>query len=419
MFLEGGIVETESLIGISLAIAGNILISFALNIQKLAHNQLSHETYEKRTACFYSSSNSTSSFDSTKDILNCDNHHHHHKLSDETEYLQSKTWWLGIILLILGEMGNFLAYGFAPASTIATLGITTLVSNAILAPCLLNEQFRTRDFFGVLFAVCGAAAVVWSSKSHDIKLSPELVVAYLTQMRSFLFYIITISLIIFLSLISPQYGASNIFIDLGIVALYGAYTVLSTKSLSSLVNLTLYNLFTYPISYILIIVLIFTAIMQIKYLNKALQRFDGVAVIPTQFVLFTISAIIGSAVIYHDFDNDDIGNLIKFTIGCTIEFFGVFLITTNRRKENQHLSSPNLQSTSIIIHSPPPSIHITDPLNNNNNNNNNNNIPSVTTPLLNPHYDDVEHQSIHSGRRSSIIGGISLHSHLTTQEGDN
>jgi hypothetical protein len=51
--------------------------------------------------------------------------------------------------------------------------------------------------------------------------------------------------------------------------------------------------------------------MQIKYLNKALQRFDGVAVIPTQFVLFTISAIIGSAVIYRDFDNEDAEHLLK------------------------------------------------------------------------------------------------------------
>lgn len=58
-------------------------------------------------------------------------------------------------------------------------------------------------------------------------------------------------------------------------------------------------------------VLIFTAVMQIKYLNKALQRFDGVAVIPTQFVLFTISAIIGSAVIYRDFDDDDTEHLLK------------------------------------------------------------------------------------------------------------
>lgn len=74
----------------------------------------------------------------------------------------------------------------------------------------------------------------------------------------------------------------------------------------------MYALFCrYPISYILLVVLIFTAVMQIKYLNKALQRFDGVAVIPTQFVLFTISAIIGSAVIYRDFDDDDVEHLLK------------------------------------------------------------------------------------------------------------
>lgn len=60
---------------------------------------------------------------------------------------------------------------------------------------------------------------------------------------------------------------------------------------------------SYPISYILIIVLVFTAIMQIKYLSKAMQRFDSTAVIPTQFVLFTLSAITGSAVIYRDFDD--------------------------------------------------------------------------------------------------------------------
>lgn len=45
--------------------------------------------------------------------------------------------------------------------------------------------------------------------------------------------------------------------------------------------------------------------MQIKYLNRALQYFESTTVIPTQFVLFTISAIIGSAVVYKDFDQDD------------------------------------------------------------------------------------------------------------------
>lgn len=60
---------------------------------------------------------------------------------------------------------------------------------------------------------------------------------------------------------------------------------------------------SYPVSYLLMVTLVMTAILQIKYLNKALQRFDSTEVIPTQFVLFTISAIIGSAVLYHDFDD--------------------------------------------------------------------------------------------------------------------
>lgn len=37
-------------------------------------------------------------------------------------YLKSKLWWAGIILMALGETGNFLSYGFAPASVVAPLG---------------------------------------------------------------------------------------------------------------------------------------------------------------------------------------------------------------------------------------------------------------------------------------------------------
>ena len=37
-------------------------------------------------------------------------------------YLRSGTWWIGILLMVLGEAGNFIAYGFAPASVVAPLG---------------------------------------------------------------------------------------------------------------------------------------------------------------------------------------------------------------------------------------------------------------------------------------------------------
>ncbi|KAG0171853.1 NIPA-like protein 3 [Apophysomyces sp. BC1034] len=251
----------------------------------------------------------------------------------DSDYLRSKLWWLGISLMILGEIGNFVAYGFAPASTIAPLGTATLVSNVILAPLMLKEVFRKRDLLGVVLAVMGAAMVVLSSNAEEGALSPESVMEALTQTRAIVYFCTTGIAIATLTILSPLYGSSSIMIDLGLVAIYGGYTVLCTKSVASLLSLTLFNMFAYPVSYILILTLVVTAILQIKYLNKALQRFDSTEVIPTQFVLFTISAIIGSAVLYHDFDNMGMEQTSRFMTGCAVEFLGVYLITSKRNKD--------------------------------------------------------------------------------------
>lgn len=70
--------------------------------------------------------------------------------------------------------------------------------------------------------------------------------------------------------------------------------------------------------------------MQIRYLNRALQRFDSTQVIPTQFVLFTLSVIIGSAVLYRDFESTTATQAGKFIGGCALTFTGVYLITSGR-----------------------------------------------------------------------------------------
>lgn len=70
--------------------------------------------------------------------------------------------------------------------------------------------------------------------------------------------------------------------------------------------------------------------MQVRYVNKALQRFDSTQVIPIQFVSFTLCVIIGSAVLYRDFERTTAEQAIKFIGGCFLTFFGVFLITSGR-----------------------------------------------------------------------------------------
>lgn len=70
--------------------------------------------------------------------------------------------------------------------------------------------------------------------------------------------------------------------------------------------------------------------MQVRYVNRALQRFDSTQVIPVQFVIFTLSVITGSAILYRDFEKFTSENAVKFIGGCLMTFFGVWLITSGR-----------------------------------------------------------------------------------------
>lgn len=84
-------------------------------------------------------------------------------------------------------------------------------------------------------------------------------------------------------------------------------------------------------------VLIGTAVGQIMYLNRALMKFDSKIVIPTQFVLFNLSAIIGSAVLYGDFRRATLHQVVTFLYGCLATFAGVFMLTwaSTRTREKQ------------------------------------------------------------------------------------
>ncbi|KAI5365046.1 Putative magnesium transporter NIPA [Septoria linicola] len=372
----------SSLIGVVTAIVGNVLISFALNTQRYAHIRMSRDReakqQEKRKSArrqkksadygtqqrevaeeraeqnrkaeisggrleeqegaietqplipkLDSSQASSSSFSEelTQDEKDGDE-------VEEKSYLKSPIWWLGIAMMVLGETGNFLAYGFAPASIVSPLGVVALISNCLIAPLLLKEKFRIRDGLGVLIAVGGAVVVVLSASDSNPKLTPDAIWALVTTWEFETYLGVTAFLIIALTVLSNKYGHKTIVIDLGLVGLYGGYTALSTKGVASLLTYSLYKVVTFPITYLLVTVLVFTAVMQIKYVNRALQRFNSTMVIPTQFVMFTISVIIGSAVLYRDFERESPEDAGKFVGGCALTFFGVWCITSGRKSEH-------------------------------------------------------------------------------------
>lgn len=260
--------DWSSLIGIVTAICGNVLISIALNTQRYAHIKLNEHYAErqrllkqaKKRAAQARSGYGTQANSLFKDraqgngsrvetnggrfeggddeagesepLLSSSMYSETERLSEEADdpipedvaqksYLKSPWWWAGIIMMTVGEAGNFLAYGFAPASIVSPLGVVALISNCIIAPFFLKEPFRKRDLLGVVIAVAGAVTVVLSASDSNPKLGPHEIWKLIGRWEFETYLGITIGLIIVLMWASSRYGGKSIFIDIGLVGLFG------------------------------------------------------------------------------------------------------------------------------------------------------------------------------------------------------
>ncbi|KAH6915233.1 magnesium transporter NIPA-domain-containing protein [Coprinopsis sp. MPI-PUGE-AT-0042] len=246
---------------------------------------------------------------------------------NEGLYLKSKLWWLGFLLMNVGEVGNFISYAFAPASVVAPLGTFALIANCFFAPLMLKERFRKRDLAGVGLAVLGATTVVLASNSSDTHLDYDSLLKAIKQIPFIVFSgIYIVAAIILATLSRSSMGRRWVFIDVGLCAIFGGFTVLSTKAISTLLTHEWIGIFTQWGTYPILFVLVGTGVGQVRYLNRALMRFDSKTVIPIQFVLFTLSAIIGSAILYGDFKTAKFHQVVTFLYGCAATFAGVFVI---------------------------------------------------------------------------------------------
>jgi hypothetical protein len=258
----GGYTENwSSLIGIITAIIGNVLISFALNMQRYAHIRLDREWQEKErqrkkrnasslslnrlaeeTAKMGGRRRETGETRREDDILqgteidpliprpgiergDSAGSGIEEEAYKQQSYLKSPYWWFGIILMTVGEAGNFLAYGFAPASIVSPLGVVALISNCIIAPFMLKEPFRKRDALGVIIAVGGAVTVVLSANDNNPKLGPGEIWDLIRRWEFETYLGITVGVIALLMVASNRYGEKNILVDLGLVGLFGTFTL--------------------------------------------------------------------------------------------------------------------------------------------------------------------------------------------------
>jgi drug/metabolite transporter (DMT)-like permease len=141
--------HTNSVIGISLAVGANFLVSVSLNVQKYAHNKNAQVLSQKAIAMCRESDT----------------------FAQNLPYTKLPLWWLGMVLNALGELGNLLALGFAPASVVTPVGAVGVVFNAVFASLFLKEPFRKIDLIGLVLIIAGIVVVVLCSKESNVQLT--------------------------------------------------------------------------------------------------------------------------------------------------------------------------------------------------------------------------------------------------------
>ncbi|CAG9815396.1 unnamed protein product [Phaedon cochleariae] len=246
-------------------------------------------------------------------------------------YLMDWMWWLGLLTMGLGELANFTAYAFAPASLVTPLGALSVLVNAILASKFLKEKLNNLGKLGCFLCLLGSTMIViHSPKEEQIDNLQELLEKATNTV--FIRYVLTIVIVcsIIFCYIGPHYGSRYVAVYLILCAAIGSLTVMSCKGLGLVIRTIsvssihgLPNLWV-PIS--LCLTVIVCICIQITYLNKALDLFSTSRVTPIYYVLFTTLVIIASSILFEEWRKMKEVDILGASCGFFVTVVAIFML---------------------------------------------------------------------------------------------
>ncbi|KAL4272425.1 hypothetical protein GQ457_13G029470 [Hibiscus cannabinus] len=126
----------------------------------------------------------------------------------------------------------------------------------------------------------------------------------------------------------PRYGQNHLIVYIGICSLMGSLTVMGVKAVGIALKLSFggMNQFKYYETWIFTVIVIFCCLLQINYLNKALDTFNTAVVCPVYYVMFTTFTIIASMIMFKDWDSQGGTEITTELCGFITILAGTFLL---------------------------------------------------------------------------------------------
>ncbi|KAI8340428.1 hypothetical protein BD560DRAFT_412414 [Blakeslea trispora] len=313
-------------IGIGVSILTNLIQSFAMAFQRKSHLQNEQHLIEERKHSF-----------------------------------QRPLWVISFAtFLTANTIGSIFSIGYLPIVILAPISAMGLVFNAIAARLVLGDPFKRQTLLGTLLIVMGALLVglfgIIPEPDHDID---DLLRLY--RKPSFIAYFSVLEFVIITGLIVTHYferlyylmesaaipptslgkllgqhismGQLRQYVGISYGVLSGnisSQSILFAKSGLELVLLSVMsdkNQLQYALTYVLLGMMLLTAILQLYYLNKGLQLCDTVIMIPLSSCTFNVSCLFNGLVYYDQWNRIAWWHLLLVMVGVAITITGVLLIS--------------------------------------------------------------------------------------------
>ncbi|XP_032632016.1 magnesium transporter NIPA2 isoform X2 [Chelonoidis abingdonii] len=244
-------------------------------------------------------------------------------------YLKEWLWWAGLLSMGAGEVANFAAYAFAPATLVTPLGALSVLVSAILSSYFLNEKLNLHGKIGCLLSILGSTVmVIHAPQEEEVETLNEM--SHKLGDPGFVVFatLVVIVSLILIFVVGPRHGQTNILVYITICSVIGALSVSCVKGLGITIKELIAGkpVLKHPLSWILLLSLIVCVSTQINYLNRALDIFNTSIVTPIYYVFFTTSVLACSAILFKEWQHMSAADIIGTFSGFLTIIVGIFLL---------------------------------------------------------------------------------------------
>ncbi|CAL9109860.1 unnamed protein product [Musa acuminata var. zebrina] len=257
------------------------------------------------------------------------------------------------LFVIVGEIANFAAYAFAPAILVTPLGALSIIVSAVLAHFVLDEKLHVFGVLGCILCVVGSTNIVLHAPK-EINIESVKQVWNLATEPGFIVYscVVVIVVLVLIIRFAPRYGQTHMVVYVGICSMMGSLTVMSVKALGIALKLTFsgMNQFVFVQTWFFTVVVVICCLLQLNYLNKALDTFNTAVISPVYYVMFTTLTIFASMIMFKDWASQNASQIVTELCGFVTILSGTFLLHKTKDMGNSMNKEPIIFSETELSH---------------------------------------------------------------------